>query len=140
MNESEKNLTPEQHDSEGTRHYAERDYAAASMHYGKALIAGHYKRHPNEESMRNLLWMYEKNLIDSSSDVYRFIGQQQRDFNELRAKTHNNGALIFIAVFVGYMVLVFAGGIEGFLREFSLVIGGGLAFGAWKLATSTLDE
>jgi hypothetical protein len=140
MDEPEANLTPEQHDAEGTRHYSERNYDLAAMHYGKALIAGHYKRHPNEQSMRNLLRMYEKNLIDQSSDVCRFIREQQSEYNQLREKTHKNGALIFSGVFFGYMLLVYAGGVEGFLRDFSLIIGGGLAFGAWKLATAALDE
>ncbi|WP_290904194.1 hypothetical protein [Aquabacterium sp.] len=140
MNEPEFNLTPEQHDAEGTRYYSERNYDAAALHYGKALIAGHYKRNPNEQSMRNLLWMYENNQIDQASDVCHFIREQQSEYNQLREKTHKNGALIFLGVFFGYMLLVYAGGIEGFFKNFSLIIGGGLAYGAWKLATATLDE
>lgn len=140
MDNSEDKLSAEQHDVEGTRCFDKGNFEKAAFHYGKALIVGHYKRHPNEQSIRNLHWMYNKDLIDQSSEIYQFIREQQSEYSHFREATHKNGALVFAGVFFGYLILVYAGGITGFLRDFSLPIGGGLAYGAWKLATAALNE
>ena len=128
------------HDELGTLLYQKGSYAEAADHYLKAYVGGYYKSNERPESSQNLYRMYENNWIPPNSDAYRLFQHLRSEGAATQTRTTNAATLVAMAVFVGYLALVYVGGIQGFLRDFSLIIAGGLAWFSWKLALSGSKE
>jgi hypothetical protein len=120
--------------------YDERKYVESSKYYLMALRADFYKVNACPQSEANFFRMVDSRLIPGDSEAARYVSERRLLSAEIGTRTNKAASAAGIAVFIGYSVLVYGGGVTGLLRDFSLVIAAALAWGAWKLVLSTFNS
>ena len=126
-------------DELATHLHAQRKYEDSAALYLKAVQGGFYKSNPIPQSEQNFFGMIEHKLIPATSDAVRYVQDRRQTQDKLKGRAHTAAGRAAIAAFIGYMVIVFGGGIPGILRDFSLLIAGGLAWGVWQLVLSSFN-
>jgi hypothetical protein len=119
--------------------YAKGRYEESAGLYLQAFRGGFYKGNPKPDSESNFFSMLERGLISQSSEAATYVRERRRIQGEVTSRAHTAAGRAGIATFIVFMLIVFGGGVTGFLRDFSLVIGGGLAWAAWQLVLSSFD-
>ena len=127
-------------DSLATHLYEERKYEESAALYLKALRGGFYKGTSRPESESNFFTMVDKSLISHTSEAFRFVQERRRLSADVTSRANRAAGSVGIAVFAGYLLLVFVGGVTGILRDFSLLIAGVLAWLAWKLVIASFES
>ena len=127
-------------DQLATHLYSKSEYEKAAHLYLRAWQGDYYERRPNQESERRFFSMIDYNLLPSNSDAARYVRARRDLASDIRARANKAAGRAGIAAFIGYMILVFGGGITGFLRDFSLIIGAGLAWLAWYMVLSSFNR
>ena len=126
-------------DALATHLHGQRKYEDSAALYLQAMQGGFYKSNPRPESDSNFFSMIEHKLIPATSEAVRYVQSRRQAQDKLTGRAHTAAGRAAIAAFIGYMVIVFGGGIPGILRDFSLLIAGGLAWGVWHLVLSSFD-
>ena len=127
-------------DELGTLLYNKGAYTESADHYLKAYVGGYYKFNERPESSQNLYRMCEQNLVPSNSDAYRLFQHLRSQGAEVRDRSTKAATTAAMTAFVGYIALVYVGGIHGILRDYSLIIAGAIAWACWKLVLSSFQD
>lgn len=117
------------HDALGTIMYNRWMHIEAAEHYMKAHIGGYYKNMNHSQSIRNFNHIYEDTLIPKNSDAYRYV----QNIMDEADRSEDVKIKVSVAGFFGYMLLVYLGGIDGFLRDYSLWIAIAIGWGLFSL-------
>jgi hypothetical protein len=112
----------------------------AATLYLKALQGGYYKFNQRPISERNFFGMIDAGLISSDSPASQYVRETRRKNQEVEGRAVSGAGKAGIATFIGYMAILFGGGVEGPLRDFSLIIASGLAWIVWKLVLSSFRD
>ena len=104
-------------DSLATYLYTRQRYEEAASLYLKAVQGDFYKTNHNEISERNFFGMVDHNLIAHTSEAARYVRERRNLSVEVTGRAHRAAGRAGIATFIGYMLLVYAGGVTGFLRK-----------------------
>ena len=120
--------------------YGQGQFEDSATLYLKAFEGGFYSGNSKPESEQNFFRMIDGGLISMDSAAARFVRERRRVSQEVTGRAHKAAGRAGIATFIGYMALIFGGGVSGFLRDFSLVIAGGLAWAAWQMVLSSFSE
>ena len=108
--------------------------------YLKAYIGGFYKKNDQPTSEQNFFGMIDRGLIPADSDAARLVRQLRQRQESVGERARKAAGRAGIATFIVYMGLVFGAGVPGILRDFSLIIAGGLAWLVWRLVLSSFEE
>ena len=123
-----------------THFHSKSNYEEAARLYLRAWQGDYYTHKPNPVSERNFFSMIDYNLIPSNSDAARYVRSRRDLISAVRERANKAAGRAGIAAFIAYMVLVFGGGITGFLRDFSLIIGAGISWLAWYMVLSSFNS
>lgn len=120
--------------------YSQRCYEEAAALYLKCLRGDFYKLNSNFDSEMNIKMLLDRNLVSSDSEFVTYVRDQQKVSASFTRHAYKAAGRAGIATFFGYLLLVFGGGVTGVLRDFSLVIAGGLAWVVWKFVISSFES
>ena len=127
-------------DELGSFLYAQFKYELAAESYLKAYIAGYYRHNTRPESEARFFGMVDKGLVSSNSDAARMVRKIRREGQEVVGRANAAAGKAGIATFIGYMVIAFGFTSSAFLQDYSLLIGGGLAWLVWYMILATFEK
>ena len=130
----------EAYDLLGTLLYDKEQYTEAADFYLKAYVAGYYKTNERPRSSENLHEMWQRGLLSGNSDAARLFQHLRTQSTETSERARSTGTKAALITFVVYQVIIYGGGVNGILRDFSLIIAGALAWLAWKLVISGFEQ
>lgn len=124
----------------GTYFYSVGRYEEAAEMYLRAIQGNFYEHNSRPESESHFFGMINRGLIPKTSHAVQFVEERERVRADVTARVNKAAGAVCVAVFLGYLVLVYAGGVTGLLREYSLIIAGGLSWLAWVLVLSSFNK
>jgi hypothetical protein len=120
--------------------YKQGRYEESATLYLRAVQGNFYAANPRSESVQNFVGMINSNLVPHNSPAATYLRERDRIVGEVSSRAYKAAGRAGIATFIGYLVVVFGGGVSGILRDYSLIIASTLAWLAWKLVLSTFES
>ena len=120
--------------------YGQGKHELAAESYMKAYLAGYYKHNNRPQSEAQFFGMIDRGLVPATSDAARLVRQIRQQGEEVVGRARAAAGKAGIATFIGYMIIAFGFTSSGFLRDYSLVVGGALAWLVWYMILATFEK